>query len=406
MMHMQTIGIIGAGPAGIMAALKASQTNKVIQIFETNNQIGRKLLVTGSGRCNITNLNARPESYFCSDTSLLKPLFEQFPPERLRKELNQLGILTYPTEDGWCYPISESAANVVGLFTQALVEAKVEIHLNTKIGKILREKNGFNLTGTDRQTFHCDRLILASGGKAYPALGSNGALFSEIKNLGHTVQPLLPALAPLEADVTSFHKLQGVRFDATVRLWKKGQLLGESFGNLIVTAWGFNGPAVMNLSHLVSLNAGKDLQLELDVVPNYKSELKEILAEHKDSPIPVHTLLGAILPNKLPKVILQLAKLSPGITCKELDVLSSNALWDKLTSVRFAVQGIRGFEFCQLKVGGVPLREIDPQSFHSRINPDLSLAGEVLDVVGPCGGFNLQFAFASGLMVGSSINQG
>jgi predicted Rossmann fold flavoprotein len=401
---METIGIIGAGPAGIMTALKASQHGNVVHIFESNNQIGRKLLVTGSGRCNITNSNAKPESYFCSDPSLLKWLFEQFPPERLRKELHLRGILTYATDDGWCYPVSESAANVVDLFTQALSEAGVEIHLNMTISSIHREMNGFKLVSSNHQTFHCDRLVLASGGMAYPALGANGALFSEIKNLGHTVLPILPALAPLEADISKFHNLQGVRFDVNCRLWKKDHLLGESNGNLIVTAWGFNGPAVMNLSHLVSLNAGEDLQIEMDVIPNHKSELKEILTDHKNSSIPVYALLGAILPNKMPKIILQLAKLPPGITCAELDGLSSKQLWDKLTSVRFSVLGTRGFEFCQLKVGGVPLGEIDPKSFRSRICPNLYLVGEVLDVAGPCGGFNLQFAFASGLMAGTSIN--
>jgi predicted Rossmann fold flavoprotein len=401
---MEIIGIVGAGPAGIMAALKASRTGKKVHLFESNNLIGRKLLVTGSGRCNITNLNAKPESYYCSDSSLLQSLFEQFPPERLQKELLKLGILTYATDDGWCYPVSESAANVADIFNQALIEAKVEIHLNTTISSIRREKKGFGLVGPNHPIFHCDRLVLSCGGKAYPALGSNGALFSEIRNLGHTVLPILPALAPLEADISSFHKLQGVRLDVIARLWRKDQLLGESSGNLIVTAWGFNGPAVMNLSHLVSLNAGKDLQLELDVIPHHKKELEDILARHKHSTIPMHILLGAVLPHKMPKVIMQLAKLSPNITSSQLDPQNSKQLWEKLTSIRFKVEGTRGFEFCQLKVGGVPLEEINPKSYQSRIVPHLYLAGEVLNVVGPCGGFNLHFAFASGLMAGNSVS--
>jgi predicted Rossmann fold flavoprotein len=401
---MEIIGIVGAGPAGIMAALKASRAGKKVHLFESNNLIGRKLLVTGSGRCNITNLNAKPESYYCSDSSLLQSLFEQFPPERLQKELLKLGILTYATDDGWCYPVSESAANVADIFNQALIEAKVEIHLNTTISSIRREKKGFGLVGPNHPIFHCDRLVLSCGGKAYPALGSNGALFSEIRNLGHTVLPILPALAPLEADISSFHKLQGVRLDVIARLWRKDQLLGESSGNLIVTAWGFNGPAVMNLSHLVSLNAGKDLQLELDVIPHHKKELEDILARHKHSTIPMHILLGAVLPHKMPKVIMQLAKLSPNITSSQLDPQNSKQLWEKLTSIRFKVEGTRGFEFCQLKVGGVPLEEINPKSYQSRIVPHLYLAGEVLNVVGPCGGFNLHFAFASGLMAGNSVS--
>jgi predicted flavoprotein YhiN len=159
----------------------------------------------------------------------------------------------------------------------------------------------------------------------------------------------------------------------------------------------------MNLSHLVSLNAGKDLQLELDVIPHHKKELEDILARHKHSTIPMHILLGAVLPHKMPKVIMQLAKLSPNITSSQLDPQNSKQLWEKLTSIRFKVEGTRGFEFCQLKVGGVPLEEINPKSYQSRIVPHLYLAGEVLNVVGPCGGFNLHFAFASGLMAGTSV---
>jgi predicted Rossmann fold flavoprotein len=399
---MESIGIVGAGPAGIMAALKASQSGKTVHLFETNNQIGRKLLVTGAGRCNVTNLNAQPKSYYCSNPSLLNPLFEHISPDRLREELHELGILTYTTEDGWCYPVSESAANVVETLNQALIEAKVNLHLNTTISSIQREKNRFKLGSPNHIDFQCDRLVIASGGKAYPVLGSNGALFSEIKNLGHTVLPILPALAPIEVDISAFHKLQGVRFDVIARLWKKNHLLGETSGNMIVTAWGFNGPAVMNLSHLVSLHSGKDLQLELDLIPHYKSELKELLVKHKNSITPVHILLGAVLPPKMTKVILHLAKLPSNITSSGLDPQNSKQLWEKLTSLRFDVQGTRGFEFCQLKVGGVPLEEINPNNFQSLIVPHLSLSGEVLNVVGPCGGFNLHFAFASGLIAGVS----
>ena len=240
---MESIGVIGAGPAGIMAALKASQAGKTVHLFETNNQVGRKLLVTGAGRCNITNLNAQPKTYTCSDSSLLQPLFERLPPEQLLKELRTLGILTFATEDGWCYPVSESAANVVEALTQALLEAKVELHLNTSIATIQREKNGFKLFSPNHSVFHCDRLVMASGGKAYPALGSTGALFSEIKKLGHTVLPILPALAPIEADISTFHKLQGVRLDVIAKLWKKDEMLGETCGNLIVTAFAEKKPA-------------------------------------------------------------------------------------------------------------------------------------------------------------------
>jgi predicted Rossmann fold flavoprotein len=397
---MMEICVVGAGPAGIMAALKAGQAGGTVRLFDSNNQIGRKLLVTGSGRCNITHMQAGPDRYHCGNATWLRPLFDLLPPPLLRSELRKLGILTYATPDGWCYPVSESAANVVAALQHALVAANVKLHLNTLISSIRVEKERFELVDAKDRKIHCERLILASGGKAYPALGSTGILFSELQRIGHSIHPILPALAPLKANIAAFHPLQGTRLDVLARLWKKNQLLGESTGNVIVTAWGFNGPAVMNLSHLVSLHDGEDLQLELDLIPHHKNDLRELISNPENTSTPMEILLGAVLPHKIPQVILQISKLPLKSTCAQLDQKAKQRLWEQLTSVRFSVRGTRGFEFCQSKIGGVPLEEIQPSSFQSRIIPHLYLAGEVLDVVGPCGGYNLHFAFSSGFAAG------
>jgi predicted Rossmann fold flavoprotein len=402
---VKTIGVIGAGPAGIMAALHASGEGTHVWLFESNPKIGKKLLITGAGRCNITNLDAAPSRYTCADPHFLDMLFQETPPKALLKELKSLGIPTTSTPDGWCYPLSESAANVVELLLAALQAAGVHIQLNARIKSIRRVKKGFSCLSDQGNEFTCDQLVLAFGGKAQPKLGADGSLFSEVKKLGHSIIPLLPALAPLIARHNPLHALQGVRLDAGVRLWKNDQWLGESQGNLIITEWGFNGPAVMDISHWVSRNTASSLILELDLLAFHKKAFNDLLNEKRNSTLPLRILLGAIFPNKVPAVLLALAGINETILSGQLSEVQLSKLKLVLTGIRIPIDGTRGFEYAQLKTGGVPVTEVHPVTMESRVVSNLFLTGEVLDVVGPCGGYNLHFAFASGMLAGKAIKR-
>jgi len=357
------------------------------------------LLVTGAGRCNITNLNVSPERFTCNDPSFIPSVLALVSPARLREELARLGILTYATADGWCYPLSESAQAVVDLLHASLISRKVKIHFPTRIHSIEKSSNGF-LLHADSQEFHTPVLIVTAGGRSFPRLGSTGELFPSLQNLGHTVLPLRPALAAVLADMHSYLQLQGVRLNAAVSLFEGRNLLAQTFGNLIFTSWGLNGPAVMDLSHHISARPETDLHLELDLLHDHKPQM---LALFESLPtIPLATLLEAVLPPKVPPVILELCKLSPKSAYANLSPKEREVLLARLTRLPFAVKGVRGFEFCQLKSGGVPVSEIDSASMKSRLVHNLFLAGETLDVVGACGGNNLHFALGSGMLAGTS----
>ncbi len=388
-----------------MAALNASSAGTNVWLFDSNPKIGKKLLVTGSGRCNISNLHAEPSRYACADHRFLDSLFQEISPNALLKELKSLGIPTISTPDGWCYPLSESAANVVELLLAALQAAGVHIQLNVRIKSIRQMKNGFYLLSGKGDEFTCDQLVLAFGGKAQPKMGADGSLFSEVKKLGHSVIPLSPALAPLLAHHNPLHALQGVRLDAGVRLWKNKQLLGESKGNLIITEWGFNGPAVMDISHLVSRDASSPLTMELDLLAFHKNAFDELLDEKRKSTLPLRIFLGAIFPSKVPAVLLTLAEINEDLPLSQITEDQIIKLKVVLTGIRIPIEGTRGFEFAQLKTGGIPVTEVHPATMESRVISDLFLTGEVLDVVGPCGGFNLHFAFASGMLAGRAIKR-
>ena len=281
----------------------------------------------------------------------------------------------------------------------------MHIQLNARIKSIRQVKNGFCLLSEKGDEFTCDRLVLAFGGKAQPKLGADGSLFSEVKKLGHSVIPLSPALAPLTAHHNPLHALQGIRLDAGVCLWKNDQLLGESKGNLIITEWGFNGPAVMDISHLVSRNANRPLMLELNLLAFHKNAFDELLDEKRNTAIPLRIFLGAIFSNKVPAVLLTLAEINENLTLSQVTENQIKKLKKVMTGIRISIDGTRGFEFAQLKTGGIPVTEVHPATMESRVVSNLFLAGEVLDVVGPCGGFNLHFAFASGMMAGRAIKR-
>jgi predicted Rossmann fold flavoprotein len=201
-----------------------------------------------------------------------------------------------------------------------------------------------------------------------------------------------------------YRQLQGVRLDARSSLYEGATLLAETTGNLIFTEWGLNGPAVMDLSHHISSRPGAALELRLN--PLFASEpgLRELINRQQETTTPLRVLLGAVLPPKVPPVLLRLAGLSPDVPVNQVNREQQEKLFHLLTAIPFKVTGTRGFEFCQVSAGGVPVSEVGLHNLQSLVVPGLFLVGETLDVVGPCGGYNLQFAFSSGALAGMNIN--
>jgi predicted Rossmann fold flavoprotein len=392
------IGIIGAGPAGIMAALQAARAGGRIMLFEGNQGVGRKLAVTGSGRCNITNARIDPGRYTCADMAFVSRVLEGFGHRDLVDFLEEIAVPVIAMPDGWCYPRSGSAAAVVAAFAAALDLAGVELHLGERVASFLSLAGGWRITGAVE--YQVDHLIVAAGGYAQPNLGSRGDLFPPLDRIGHTVLPSRPALAPVMADMRRLHKLQGVRLDIGLQVWQGSVLLADNTGNAIFTQWGLNGPAAMDLSHLISSRSGEELNLVINFIAGAEALMGELLNRFAGSAWPAAVVLSALLPPKVAHFILQGAGLPPEMVMNELSGQSKQEIWRSLTATRVLVQGTRGFEFAQVSAGGVPVTEIDPATMASKRARALFLAGEVLDVVGPCGGYNLQFAFSSGALAG------
>ncbi len=400
-----SVTILGAGPAGMTAALFAARAGWKVQLIDRNEKVGRKLLVTGAGRANLTNQNMDASHYPAVDAPWMQHVLDQFGHLELLAFFRSIGVLTYATHDGWTYPLSESAQSVTDAFENALNLAGVKLLLNQHITAIRKEADGFVLTSADKVELRTPHLVVAGGGKASPALGSTGDLFSSLRALGHHIKPLLPALAPLTADMKPWQKLQGVRLDARVCLYKNDLLLAETTGNLIFTAWGLNGPAVMDLSHHVSTRPGAKLELRLNVLFDREDELRMLIKNFRRTPTPLATLLSSVAAPKLATVILPMCRLPVDARLNEIDDAQMEKVLRLLQAMPFSITGVRGFEYCQVSTGGVPTSEVDPLNMRSRVVPGLSLAGETMDVIGPCGGYNLQFAFSSGAIAGMNMTK-
>ena len=400
---MKTV-IIGAGPAGMMAALEARKKKAEVLLIDANPSVGRKLAVTGSGRCNLTNTHAQPERYHTSSPKDLIKIFSKFGNKDLIAWLENLGIFTYATEDGWVYPLSNSAQNVVDILAAHLIEAGVEIHLQTFITDLQLIGKKFKLCTQDSShSFIAERVIIATGGPAFPQLGARENIYAILKRLGHTILPVKPALAPVLTDAKCFHKLQGIRLDARTILLVKSREIGRTTGNIIFTSWGLNGPGVMDLSHLVSLHSNEIMELRLDFLPNQDKQLQGLIQKQIRKNIPLSILLESFLPSKVAHFLLEQCQISKEKKVNQINESEISRLLQALHNQKVIIKGVKGFKECQLSTGGVPLSEIDPDSMQSLKVNGLFLAGEILDVNGPCGGYNLQWAFTSGFVAGNHI---
>ena len=398
-----TVAVIGAGASGMMAALQAAWNGMAVTLFERNASVGRKLLVTGSGRCNITNKAAAAELYTCADSAWMKTLISKFGVRDLLAVLAEIGIPVQKTFDGWYYPLSNSAHTVVESFSYALGLAGVTLCTSTRVTSICESRQGFSVRFINdgiEQENEFEQVIVSAGGMAHPSLGSRGELFPVLEHLGHTVLPIRPALAPIMADLGNLQSLQGVRLNAGVTLWNRSQRLAFSRGNLIFTKWGLNGPAVMNISHYVSIQPGAALDLSLNLLTFFNDEFENLLAQKRMSRMPLRVFLGAFFPPKVVILIFKRTHLPEDIPLCQVDDRTLDRFVKRLMDIRLPVKGVRGFEYCQVSVGGVPVGEVDPRTLESRRLKGLFLTGETLDVVGPCGGYNLQYAFSSGALAG------
>lgn len=399
------IAVIGGGASGMMAAITARKSGKEVVILERKDRILKKVLITGNGRCNITNVNANISNYFGKNISSVENILNSFNPQDTMDFFNGLGIVCNEENRGKVYPLSGQASSVVDALRFEAERLGIKIETEFYVKKIEKDGFKFKIYSEDRKKIEAGRVILAAGGQSYPELGSNGSGFELAKELGHSVTRLSPSIVQLKTEKHQVKGLQGIKTDVAVTAYGDNKKICTYDGELLFTDYGISGNVVFNISFVMPLY--KNVEFEIDFMEKFDyNELYEILKERKKimSHLTMENYFNGMINKKLGQFLSKVSgieKLSKPV--KDLNDSEIRKLCTVLKKYRVKILDTTGFKNAQITAGGVSLDEVNPETLESKIVKGLYFSGEVLDVYGECGGFNLQWAWASGYIAGKNV---
>lgn len=397
------IGIIGGGAAGIMAALQIK--GHEVHIFERNNRIGKKLLATGNGRCNYTNLNMGPEYYHGEERDFVKPALNYFGKEETIDFFKSHLMLSTSIENGRTYPVTLKASSVLNLFLRELEKKNIYIHTNYFLRQIEKTKGGFKLQFKDEEPFYVDRVVFATGGMSMPVSGSDGNGYRILKSLGHTLVEPFPGLVQVKLKSEFLRHLAGTKVVGEVRLIKDGKVIGREEGDLLFTKYGISGPPILDLSRKVGENLNSKLYMEIPFVNNLEKGFESFAVNaFNNSDSTLGEFIEGVCDKKFLRVVEALIKIDKNTPLKEINDSLRDRIIKVLQSTRFEVEGLNGYGESQVTCGGISTEEVNSETMESNIVKGLYLVGEVLDVDGDCGGYNIQWAFSSAALCGKVLS--
>ena len=396
-----TVLVIGGGASGMAAALTAAEAGHRVLLAERQSRVGRKLLATGNGRCNLSNLHASPAHYHGAAVDFCRPALERFPSEETLGWFERLGLLTAAEPSGRVYPASNMAGSVLDVLRYALERPEIELRTGCVITQLRHRGGAFTARMENGETLTAERVILAAGGAAGSKVGGVMDGYQLAKQLCHHRTALLPSLVQMKTDPTYPRGLKGVKAEADIRVLRGREVLAQGRGEILFTEYGVSGPAIFDLSRAVS-TGGEGLLLTLDLLPQldmagtlrWLRERQASLGAHEAALLltgSVHTRLGQTVVKRA------------GLTSQPVSSLTEDALWRiaaGLHSFTLPVTGVCGFDQAQVTAGGLRTEEFDPRTMQSLLVPGLYACGEVLDIDGDCGGYNLQWAWSSGRLAG------
>ena len=398
------IAVIGGGASGLMAAITAKKSGKEVIILERKDRILKKVLITGNGRCNITNVNANISNYFGKNISSVENILNRFTPQDTMDFFNELGIICNEENRGKVYPLSGQASSVVDALRFEAERLGIKIETEFYVRKIEKDGFKFRIYSEDRKKIEAGRVILAAGGQSYPELGSNGSGFELAKELGHSVTKLSPSIVQLKTEKNQVKGLQGIKTDVAVTAYGDNKKICTYDGELLFTDYGISGNVVFNISFVMPLY--KNVEFEIDFMEKFDyNELYEMLKERKRilSHLTMENYFNGMINKKLGQFLSKVSgieKLSKPV--KDLNDSEIRKLCTVLKKYRIKILDTTGFKNAQVTAGGVSLDEVNSETLESKIVKGLYFSGEVLDVYGECGGFNLQWAWASGYIAGKN----
>lgn len=390
------IVIIGGGPAGIFAALNVKNKKNNVTILERNDRIGKKLLATGNGRCNYTNLVVSSKNY--NHPEFVEDLINEFKNTDLIDYFSLMGLMS-TTDGNRVYPVTLKASSLLNVLIRELNKKEINVITNEKVIDI--DKN-FNII-TENNKYKADKIIFATGGMSMPSSGSDGFSFNLLKKLGHKITDFRPALTQLKLDSKYLKHLSGVKVIGEVSLFKKDKLIDKRNGDLLFTNYGISGPPILDIS--VEIENFNEYYIEMPIVNNIKKDFIEkfyssfyILSDYS-----LEEFLIGIVDKKFIHYITDTLRIDKNMILSSLENKDIENILKLLTKSRFKILGTNGFKNSQVTRGGVNLLDVNKNDFSSKVKKDIYIIGEALDIDGECGGYNLYFAFLSGYIVGKRL---
>ncbi len=399
------IAVIGGGAAGLVASIVAARAGADVTIYEKMNRVGKKILATGNGRCNYTNMNMSPSRFHGKSISRAENVLEFFDLKKTLNFFEELGIYPYVDEVGKVYPYSLQASSVLDVLRYEANRLNVKEITEFVVEELRHNKDKFSIIGNG-ETNNADRVILCTGGKSSPQLGSNGDGYKIAEGFGHKIIEPFPALVQLKLKGKFFKRISGIRFDGVARGLTDKKIIREEEGEILFTDYGISGPAILQISRMLinEMNKSQKSYVSVDMFPEInKNDLYEIL-RNRFKKIGFKSLeeclIGFVNKKLIPVILVESGFENTDKSCSNLSKKEIYNLVDVLKEWKFEVTGYNSWDQSQVTAGGIDLCSVNQHTLESNKIKGLYFAGEILDVDGDCGGFNLQWAWSSGYTAG------
>ncbi len=410
MLEKFNVAVIGGGPAGMLAAGRVAELGARVVLLEKNSALGKKLLLTGNGRCNITQIDHDARGFvekLGKNGKFFFSAFSAFGPKEVVEFFEQKNLPTKVEKNGRVFPASDDAIDVLSTLTKYLKDNGVEIVTNAQVAGFEFADNKISGVKLRDQIIKADKFILCAGGKAYPRTGSTGDGYVWAKELGHTIITPMPALSPVRIKEDWAHDLQGLSLEtANINLWQNEKKQASLQGEILFTHFGLSGPLIINASKVIgALLQNGSVVIELELFPELtipELDKKLVLAFEENNRKNIKNYFREMLSRKMLDLILKLAEIDPDKKLNFLTKKERQKIVALLKSLKFTVSEVMGFDQAMVTSGGVALKEINPKTMQSKIIENLFFAGEILDLDGPTGGYNLQICWSTGYLAGTN----
>ncbi|MCF6173894.1 MAG: NAD(P)/FAD-dependent oxidoreductase [Campylobacteraceae bacterium] len=398
-----SVAIVGAGASGLIAAIVAARAGKKVEIYEKNSKIGKKILATGNGRCNITNQTIKTSNYHGLNPKFVNIAIDRFNSLVCKKFFAELGLELDEVQNGRLYPKSLQSSSVTELLGYECERVGVQILLNQEVQSITKKNKKFVLL-SENQKIHVTSVLIATGGLAMPTLGASDSGYRFAKNFGHTIVPTFASLVQLETK-EDFKSISGVKLQGRIEVYEDKNHASFGSGDILFTNYGISGSAILDVSRVVNktLQNSTEVNVKLDLLSEYsKEQLKNELLKRakKSNGKSVSLWLNGFINSKLATFLSKDLRVQNADDLKTKDIIN---LVYKLKNFKVTVTGSRGFKSAEVTAGGVKTDEINPNTMESKLQKNLYFSGEVLDIDADCGGYNLHWAWASGYSAGIAL---